>query len=327
MADKYNPKYIDLKNIVFKHKIKLSRKMLGQCCLCPRKCGADRLAGQLGYCNAGNLSEVSHWQRHYGEEPPFSQNNGAGTIFFAHCNLQCVYCQNHQISQQQGCKNNISVNQLADIMLKLQQEQAENIDLVSPTHFVPMIIEAIYIARNKGLRIPIIYNTNGYDSEKTLELLEGIVDVYMPDLKYDSEDAGLIYSDVFNYVYYAKQAILLMYKQVGGFKLDQSGKAISGLFVRHLVLPNNIANSKQVLDFLRTEIGNDIGLSLMSQYAPCYRASNFKEINRVLNQQEYELIVEYAQELGFGKSWMQELKSSDVYFPDFEKPDVFDLNF
>ncbi|MBU1043726.1 MAG: radical SAM protein [Candidatus Omnitrophica bacterium] len=327
MIDKYIPKYMALENAVFVKKIKLSHQMLYQCCLCPRQCNVDRLAGQVGYCKAGNQAEVSHWQRHYGEEPPFVQNTGAGTIFFAHCNMHCVYCQNHQISQQQVSKNKVSVIGLADIMLKLQQEQAVNIDLVSPTHFVPMIIEAIYIAKNKGLSIPIIYNTNGYDSAKALELLEGIVDVYMPDLKYDSEDAALSYSDVSDYVYYAKQALLLMYKQVGGFKLDKSGKAISGLFVRHLILPNNIANSKQVLDFLHAEIGNDIGLSLMSQYAPRYRANSFKKINRVLNHQEYQLIVEYAQQLGFDKCWIQELTSSDVCFPDFEKPDVFDFKF
>jgi putative pyruvate formate lyase activating enzyme len=323
MSSGYQPRYIGLEDKVFQYKINRSREILACCCLCPRQCQVDRTAGQLGYCNAGNQAEVSHWQRHYGEEPPFSQNGGAGTIFFAHCNMRCVYCQNYQISQQQGHKNRISVNQLTDIMLKLQEEQAENIDLVSPTHFVPMLIEAIYAAKQQGLRIPIVYNTNGYEDEKIIQLLEGIVDIYMPDLKYDSEDAGLLYSGVSDYVYYAKKAIELMYRQVGGFKLNETGQAVSGLFVRHLVLPNNISASKQVLDFLHSEIGTDIGLSLMSQYAPCYRADGFKKINRVLNKQEYEPVVEYAQQLGFENCWIQELASSEVYLPDFENPDVF----
>ncbi|MFH1063316.1 MAG: radical SAM protein [Candidatus Omnitrophota bacterium] len=323
MANGYKSRYLDLADVLFQDKINRSKQMLAQCCLCPRQCQADRLAGEVGYCNAGNQAEVSHWQRHYCEEPPFSQNGGAGTIFFAHCNLRCVYCQNHQISQQQGHKNRISVKELTDIMLKLQEEQAENIDLVSPTHFMPMIIEAIYTAKQQGLIIPIIYNTNGYEDEKILHLLEGIVDIYMPDLKYDSEDAGLCYSGVSDYVYHAKKAIELMYKQVGGFKLSENGQAVGGLFIRHLVLPNNIAASKQVLDFLHSEIGSDIGLSLMSQYAPCYLADRFKPINRSLNRQEYDQVVEYAQQLGFEKCWTQELKSNDVYFPDFEKPDVF----
>ena len=168
-ADQYTPKYIALNDEEFKIKIKISKQMLSSCCLCPRQCHVDRLSGELGYCNSGNKAEVSHWQRHYGEEPPFNQKNGAGTIFFAHCNMHCVYCQNHQISQQQGDKNNISIAELADIMLKLQKEKAENIDLVSPTHFIPMIIESIYIARQSGLKTPIVYNTNGYESESALE--------------------------------------------------------------------------------------------------------------------------------------------------------------
>lgn len=323
MADGHNPRYISLEDKIFQEKIILLKEMLTQCCLCPRHCRVNRTAGQKGYCNAAEQAEVSHWQLHYGEEPPFAQNKGAGTIFFAHCNMRCVYCQNYQISQQQGCKNSITVAELADIMLKLQTEQAENIDLVSPAHFTPMIVEAIYIAKNRGLKIPIVYNTNGYEDEKTIELLDGIVDVYMPDLKYDSEDAGLLYSDVADYVYYAKKAILLMHRQVGGFIMNKIGQAVSGLFVRHLVLPNNISASKQVLDFLHAEIGTDIGLSLMSQYAPCYRADGFEKLNRVLNKQEYEPVVEYAQQLGFEKTWVQELASSDVYFPDFDNPDVF----
>ncbi len=323
IADQYNPKYVALNDELFKNKIKLSKQMMGSCCLCPRQCNVDRLSGELGYCNSGNKAEVAHWQRHYGEEPPFSQKNGAGTIFFAHCNMHCVYCQNHQISQQQGSKNNISIVELADIMLKLQKEKAENIDFVSPTHFMPMVIEAIYIAKHAGLKIPIVYNTNGYENEKAMELLDGIVDIYMPDLKYGSVDAGQVYSDVLDYVYYAQKAILSMYKQVGSFKMNEQGQAVSGLFVRHLVLPNDIAASRQVLDFLHSEIGTDIGLSLMSQYAPCYQADDFQKISRVLIPQEYELIVEYAQQLGFDKCWGQELASSDVYFPDFENLDVF----
>lgn len=323
MAQANVPRYIELVDSVFHDKIKLAKQMLSKCCLCPRQCQVDRIAGHLGYCNAGAYADVAHWQLHYGEEPPFSQNGGAGTIFFAHCNMHCIYCQNYQISQQQGNKNIVSVDGLADMMLKLQQEHAENIDLVSPTQFMPVIIEAIYCAKQQGLRLPIIYNTNGYEEARIIKLLEGIVDVYMPDLKYDSEDAGRCYSDVSDYVYYAKNAIRIMKNQVGGFTLNEKAQGLKGLFVRHLVLPNNIAATKEVLDFLHEEIGTDIGLSLMSQYAPCYMADKFRELDRTLYEQEYEQVVDYAHKLGFEKCWIQELKSNDVYFPDFKQPNVF----
>jgi putative pyruvate formate lyase activating enzyme len=323
MNTDFVPRYVLLEDDVFEQKINKARALLKNCDLCPRQCGVDRFAGQRGYCGASEQAEVSHWQLHFGEEPVFSQNSGAGTIFFAHCNLKCVYCQNYQISQQQGNLNKQTSSQLAQIMLSLQEQKAQNIDLVSPTHFMPQIIEAVYLARKKGLDIPIVYNTNGYEMSHVLELLDGIIDIYMPDLKYDSEDAAYSYSETTDYVYYAHKALKMMFEQVGPFKTDNKQQAVSGLFIRHLVLPNDIAMSRQVLDFIKHNLGTEIGLSIMSQYAPCYRAYDFKKISRCLQKQEYDQVIDYARELGFEKCWIQQLKSNDIYFPDFEQEQVF----
>ncbi len=316
------PRYRLISEKIFQKKINTAKKVLLSCSLCPHKCKVNRVRGERGKCGAGAEMEVAHWQVHYGEEPPLSGSLGAGAIFFSHCNLHCVYCQNYQISRQKDIQQSFSCAELASIMLALQKQGAHNIDLVSPAHYLPMIIEAIYLAANQGLVLPMVYNTNGYESEIALNLLEGIIDVYLPDFKYSDEEIALRYSGVCHYGAVVKKALMMMYKQVGNFK-EQNNHAVSGLIVRHLVLPENIAGSKEVLDFLKEKLGTHIGLSIMSQYAPCYKAKNFKELSRTITTQEYEDVVDYARKLGFDFCWIQELKSSSVYLPDFENERVF----
>lgn len=314
--------YLSLDNDLFLQKIEQAKKALDHCCLCKQSCAINRNLGE-GACGAGINAEVAHWGIHKGEEPPFAGKGGAGAIFFSHCNLKCVYCQNFQISWQKQIKDSINPMQLGEIMLKLQMQGAQNIDLVSPTHFLPQIIEAIYLSRQQGLTLPIVYNTNAYESEAALALLSGIVDVYMPDFKYFNDSAAFQYSGIKNYVSTAKQAIKTMYDAVGDFTRDFQGRAYRGLFVRHLVLPENLASSFKVLDFLKQNIGVNIGLSIMSQYSPCYQAQRIDELNKKIDSVFYNKLVEYVEVLGFEQCWIQELKSSEIYFPDFQSSKVF----
>ncbi|MDD5746665.1 MAG: radical SAM protein [Candidatus Omnitrophica bacterium] len=311
---------------VFRRRIAQAREILTECVLCPRACRVNRCAGEPGACGAGAALEVAHWQVHYGEEPPLSDNGGAGAVFFSHCNLHCVYCQNHQISQQPGIQHPISTAELSRIMISLQEQGAQNIDLVSPSHFLPQILSALFEARQQGLRLPIVYNTNGYESEPALALLDGLVDIYLPDFKYGNDADALRYSQAPDYVAAASRALRQMHAQVGDFVEDEQGRACRGLLVRHLVLPQGHAASKTVLDILKKNVGTGIGLSVMSQYAPCYRASRYPELNRPLTPREYDECTEYVQALGFTRCWIQELESNNVYFPDFSGKDVFKDN-
>ena len=315
--------YLSVDNDLFLKKIKQADKTGANCSLCAHCCAVNRSAGEMGFCGAGKDAEVACWQIHRGEEPPFAEKSGAGAIFFAHCNFKCVYCQNFQISQQKQIKGGMSPKQLGSIMLKLQMHRAQNIDLVSPTHFLPQIIEAVYLAKQQGFSLPIVYNTNAYESKTALELISGIVDIYMPDFKYFNDSIALKYSGIKNYVSTAKQAIKIMYDQVGDFTVDRSGCACRGLLVRHLVLPGKLAGSFEVLDFLKQETGVNIGLSIMSQYSPCYQAHGIDELNRKVDSALYHAVVERVEALGFRQCWIQELKSGNIYFPDFEASRVF----
>ncbi len=317
------PGYVLLDADVFGRKITQAQGILSECVLCPRACRVNRIAGEPGACGAGAAAEVAHWQVHFGEEPPLSGHGGAGAIFFAHCNLHCAYCQNYQISQQPGVRHPQSAAQLSGIMLTLQEQGAQNIDLVSPSHFLPQILAALLEARQKGLRLPIVYNTNGYESEQALALLDGIVDIYLPDFKYGNDADALRYSQVTDYVATATRALRMMHAQVGDFLEDEQGRACRGVLVRHLVLPQDHAASKTVMDILKKNVGTGIGLSVMSQYAPCYRAGQYPELNRPLTPREYDDCTAYVQSLGFTQCWIQELDSNNVYFPDFSDKDVF----
>lgn len=298
--------------------------MLRQCDICPRKCGVNRIKGEIGFCKASAELEVAYIGLHFGEEPPISGERGSGTIFFAHCNLNCVYCQNWQISQPSG-KDKFPImtsEQLAKEILILQEKGAHNINLVSPTQYVPQIIESLYYAKQRGLNIPVVYNTNGYDSVETLKLLDGIIDIYLPDIKYSDNKKGQKYSFVKDYVKYNRLAIEEMYNQVGNLVMDKNGIAQKGILIRHLILPNNISGSKDCLGFLST-ISKNLTISLMSQYSPQHGATRHPALNRGITKNEYEEIQNYALDLGLKNCFVQELESRGEYLPDFRKKNPF----
>ena len=292
--------------------------MTNLCSICPHKCNIDR-SKLKGRCKAGDKIEIGGVSLHKFEEPCISGENGSGTVFFSKCNLNCVFCQNYEISNL-GNGRKIEVDELADIFLKQQEAGAENINLVSPTIYADKIIEAIKIARKKGLKLPIIYNTNGYERVETLKMLDGIVDVYLPDLKYYYNDLGEKYSKVQNYFEIATEAIQEMYRQVGAPKFDENGMITKGLIIRHLILPDNIENTKQVLKWIKENIDKEVYVSVMTQYFPTYKANEYEEINRKINEVEYEEIENYIYELGIENGYMQDKpeENEEIYVPKWE---------
>ncbi len=306
MQQKFSPSYIKLyKTGELEKRIEKAYQILKKCVLCPNFCKTNREI-EKGKCNSLLNPIISSYNLHFGEEPPISGFNGSGTIFFTNCTMKCIYCQNYPISQLHNGKE-ISVKELADIFLYLQKKNAHNINFVTPTHFVPQILNALHIAIKNGFNLPLVYNTSGYESPITLKLLDGIIDIYLPDIKYMDDKTSLEYSGVTNYTKFNQIAIKEMYKQVGDLKLDEKNIAYRGLLIRHLVLPGHIENSKKVFDFLKNEIGTNINISLMSQYFPAYKAINHKIINRKLKKDEYENIIEYALKLGFENIFIQEI--------------------
>ena len=295
---------------------------LASCDICPRKCGIDRLHGETGSCNSEELPIVSSFCDHHGEEPAISGSRGSGTIFFGNCNLRCVYCQNYQISQdwQKQKSNEISGHQLAEHMLYLQDElKCHNINLVSPSHFVPQIIESLLEAIPMGLHIPLVYNTNGYDSLETLKELDGIIDIYLPDFKYFDDKRALELSNVGDYVISAQTAIREMYRQAGNLIIDDDWIAQRGLIVRHLILPNGLSGSKEVLKWLAGELSPEVTISLMSQYEPMHRANELPSISRNITQSEYDEVFDTLEELGMENGWVQKMGAQKLYLPDFER--------
>lgn len=291
--------------------------MLERCTICPHICGIDR-AKQAGRCKSTNKIKIALYSTHNFEEPCISGEKGSGTIFFSNCNMNCIYCQNYEISQQEKGKE-ITIEELAEIMLKQQEKGVENINLVTPTSYALHIIEAIKIAKNKGLQIPIVYNTNGYESIETLKLLEGYIDIYLPDLKYYYNELGQKYSNVNNYFEIATKAIQEMYRQVGAPELDENGIMQKGLMIRHLVLPNNIENSKKVLSWIKENIDENVYVSIMAQYFPTYKAKNVDELARKLTKQEYEEIENYLYDLDLENGYIQELgEHEEEYVPKWE---------
>ncbi len=299
---------------------------LAACDICPRDCRVNRLAGEIAACFSAELPIVSSYVAHFGEEPCLTGTRGAGNIFFGLCNMRCVYCQNHQISQNYKAerRNEVSLSRLADMMIELQDQGCHNINFVSPTHFTPQLVRGIELAGRRGLRLPIVYNTNAYDSLEVLRLLEGVVDVYLPDLKYGSEEEAQRYSHVRRYVEHARSAIAEMWRQVGPLERDASGLARRGLIIRHLVLPNGLADSEDCLNWIKSAIGTDVTLSLMAQYYPANKADRWVLLNRRITPREYERVVDYAERLGFGHLLLQEHASAgDFYRPDFEQGHPF----
>ncbi|MDP2874417.1 MAG: 4Fe-4S cluster-binding domain-containing protein [bacterium] len=293
---------------------------MSNCTLCPRGCGADR-SKQGGFCHAGDKVKIAWWGLHSGEEPPISGDRGSGTIFFSHCNLRCVYCQNWQISQE-ALGQAYEDREVVKMMLALQQEGAANINLVSPTVWASHLIKIIPRARNQGLKIPIVYNTNAYDSVETLRSLAGLIQIYLPDYKYSQEELAVKYSAAPNYPQIARLAILEMHRQVGDPVVNSRGIAEKGVIVRHLILPDAIPNSLGCLDFLR-EVSPTVFVSLMSQYSPSYKTQNFPEINRPINKKEYTTVKNYLEKLELD-GWVQEFSEPvGVYQPDFRKKRPF----
>lgn len=291
---------------------------LVNCVLCPHRCGVNRLKGELGRCKMNEKVKIALYSLHKYEEPCISGEKGSGTVFFTGCNLSCTYCQNYKISQEHLGKE-ISVQKLADIFLEQQKKGAENINLVTPTMYVYHIIEALDIAKNKGLKVPIIYNSNGYEEVETLRLLEGYIDIYLPDFKYSVDKIGIKYSKVNNYFEIATKAIKEMYRQVGSPVFDERGIIQKGVIIRHLILPNYILNSKLVLNWINNNMDKNVYISLMAQYFPTYLAINDVDISRKVSQKEYDSIVKYLQTLKIEKGYIQDLEEDEEqYVPKFE---------
>jgi putative pyruvate formate lyase activating enzyme len=297
------PSYLNLSKKELKDRIDRLFKILENCRLCPRKCNVNRLKNERGYCGLGYLPMISSYHPHFGEEKPLVGKNGSGTIFFTSCNLSCVYCQNYEISQFRIGKE-ISFEELSDIMIELQKIGCHNINLVTPTPQVPQIIKSLSIAIEKGLKIPLVYNTNTYDNVEILKLLDGIIDIYLPDLKYSEDEIAFKYSNAKNYFEIMKKNVKEMYRQVGNLILDENGIAIKGLIVRHLVLPNNLAGSEKIFKFLKEEISEDVFLNIMDQYYPCYLAFQFPEISRRITEEEFERVVNLAKEIGLKRIYI-----------------------
>jgi putative pyruvate formate lyase activating enzyme len=304
----------------FEKRVELLKKKLEFCTVCPRMCGVDRIAGKIGACRTGSRAMVASFCVHRGEEPCISGSKGSGAVFFAGCNLACIYCQNYEISQEwEEGKGEASPEMLAEMFLELESLGAHNINWVSPGHVVPQAVEALYIAARRGLSIPVVYNSNGYDSLETLRLLEGIVDIYMPDLKYYNDETAEELSQVRDYTEHAKSAIKEMWRQVGRLEIDEEGVASKGLLVRHLVLPENMSQSVDVLKFLAGEISPDVAVSLMAQYYPAHLAETNPKLARVLSSAEYQKVVDVLDKLGIENGYVQHESAQDNYRPDFSK--------
>lgn len=305
---------------------------LAHCECCPRRCGVNRLAGKTGFCRIGAAAQIAHAGLHYGEEPPISGTRGSGTIFFAGCNLRCVFCQNHQISQefQPSQTKTLTTEALAAEMLRLADAGAHNINLVSPSHVIFQAADALVAAKARGLAIPIVYNSNGYDSVDALRQIRGLVDIYLPDIKYLSNDLARQYSAANNYADIIPNVLREMLQQVGHLELDDNGIARRGLLVRHLVLPGAVDNSRQCLALLAELSPASPGrspathVSIMSQYSPQFRVVHYPEINRPLTPREYDEVTDYALELGLENAFIQELHSRHRYLPDFNRDRPFE---
>jgi putative pyruvate formate lyase activating enzyme len=296
---------------------------LKACDICPHRCGINRLQGDIGRCGIGAQCRVASWCDHHGEEPAISGTQGSGTIFAAECNLKCVYCQNYQISQGAIGKYDVySAQQLADIMLQLQARGCHNINLVSPTHVMPQFVSALALAVRDGLNLPVVYNSNGYDNVDVLSQLDDVVDIYLPDLKYADSAIAVELSSAPNYPDIAIAAIGEMYRQKGALVTDDNDIAISGVIVRHLVLPGNLSGSREILSRLANEVSPDITVSIMAQYFPTHRAIEYKQfpLHRTITADEYDEAIDAFADAGLENGWAQELSEApENYQPDFDK--------
>jgi len=293
-------------------------KLLNKCTLCPKNCQINRNKGQFGFCNAGNKLTVAKYSLHMWEEPCISGDKGSGTIFFSHCNLKCIFCQNYYISTLNN-GTEISIDRFVDICLELQSRGALNINLVTPTHYTPLIVEGLKLAKEKGLTIPIVYNTSSYECVETLKLLEGLIDVYLPDLKYYNNDLAKKYSHIDNYYETATKAIEEMYRQQPICFFDKNGIIKKGVIVRHLLLPNMKEDSKKILNYLYETYKDNIYISIMNQYTPI-RKLKYEHLNNTVSPKEYDEIIDYAWNIGIRNAYTQEEGTQkESFIPDFTK--------
>jgi putative pyruvate formate lyase activating enzyme len=312
--------------MALKEKIKRLNKVLTSCTLCPHRCRADRVSGEKGFCGAGKDMVISTAMPHHGEEPPLSGTGGSGTIFFSYCNMRCCYCQNYQISQEREGYV-ISPEALANKMMMLKEYNVHNINLVSPTIWLPGILETLKISRDSGMDLPIVYNSGGYDDPAVIKILEGNIDIYMPDMRYSDNKMAKKYSCAADYVIYNRKSVIEMFRQVGPLKSNKHGIAQKGLLVRLLVLPGDISGIKDTLDFIKENVSLEVYLSIMAQYHPAYNAQDHPELSRRITADEYRDVLEYAADLGFKHGWTQDHRGldpdKDYFIPDFDDDDVF----
>ena len=295
---KYEPSYIKLSQTgELEDRVKKLKERLESCVVCPHHCRVDRPNNERGFCKAGSEMVIDGYGPHFGEESVLVGTGGSGTIFFSYCTLKCVFCQNCEISHY-GEGHEILPAELAKIMLSLQKRGCHNINLVSPSHFVPRIVESICIAAREGLTLPIVYNTGGYEEIDTLTLLEGIISIYMPDIKFGDNEKGKRYTKSARYFDIVKASVKEMHRQVGNLKVDDRGIAYSGLLIRHLVMPENLSDTDRVLDFIAHDISKDSVVNIMSQYYPAHKSYTFPELSRRISRKEYNEAVEYAEKLG-----------------------------
>ncbi len=325
MTAEYRPDYLALyESGELEERARALEELLRSCTVCPLDCGNDRTRGQLARCYSAALPVVSSYTPHFGEEPALTGTRGAGNVFFGNCNLRCVYCQNYQISQahREQVKNEVTHERLAEMMLELQARGCHNINFVSPTHFAPQMARAVLVAAGRGLRLPIVYNTNAYDSVAVLRLLEGIVSVYLPDLKYADSAEGYAYSKVPDYAEHARAALLEMYRQTGDeLVYGPDGTLVGGLVVRLLVLPNDVAGVRESLEWIREHLSPRVAVSLMAQYYATNKAATdgrYILLSRRISEREWVKAVSLLEELGMEEGWMQEYDGAAHYYrPDF----------
>ena len=328
----FEPGYIALYHSgELEQRAKALEARLASCDICPRACRVNRLEGELGFCRSAHLPIVSAVCTHHGEEPVISGSKGSGTIFFGNCNMRCVYCQNFQISQdwRRQQSNEMDYHTLAEQMLGLQDEVGcYNINFVSPSHVVPQLVRAVLEAVPMGLHLPLVYNTSGYDSIESLRALNGIISIYLPDLRYSSDKWSKKFSQAPDYFAHARAAIQEMYRQVGDLVLNEAGLAQIGLIVRHLILPNGLAGSRESLTWLACELSLAVTVSIMAQYFPAHHASRIPLLSRTISPSEYQEVVYLVNSLGLENGWIQEMGASENYLPDFTREgDPFDPAF
>lgn len=301
------PGYLDLlQSGELEHRVEEAMARLANCCICPHHCGVNRLEGERGFCKAGLRPAVASWNVHPWEEPPISGSRGSGTVFFSYCSGRCKFCQNYPISQL-GVGNEVEIGELAEMMLELQERGCHNINLVTATHFVPQVLAALVHAATDGLNLPLVYNCSGYEDVETLRLLDGVIDIYLPDAKYAEDGPAREFSGFPHYVRHNQAALREMYRQVGELQLDEEEIARRGMIIRHMVLPGGIAGTAQVLHWIAREISPTVHTSLLAQYFPAHRVLEHPFLGRKLTWEEYDAAIEAFEAAGLENGWLQEL--------------------